>query len=116
MFTVQQLATVSFSSDAPFSRAHPMEWISAAVSRKIGRSGEVLQPEEKIPVDAALNMATRSSAVVSGMSNRKGCLYPGMDADILLLDANPFKVTLEELPTISPVLTLRRGVRTYSQM
>ena len=109
-------ATVSFSSDAPFSRAHPMEWISAAVSRKIGRSGEVLQPEEKIPVDAALNMATRSSAVVSGMSNRKGCLYPGMDADILLLDANPFKVTLEELPTISPVLTLRRGVRTYSQM
>ena len=93
-----------------------MEWISSAVSRKIGRSGEVLQPAEKIPVDAALNMATLSSAVVSGMSSRKGCLYPGMDADIILLDANPFKVNLEELPTISPVLTLRRGVKTYSQV
>ena len=108
--------TIGFSSDAPFSPADPMGWISAATGRKVSGTGEILESSERISVPSALNMATYSGAVVSGVADRKGHLRQGMDADIVLLDMNPLTTEVSELFKISPVLTLSQGSSLYSQM
>ena len=111
-----QGVVVGFSSDAPFSRSDPMGWIYAGTYREIPRTETILGNSERIPVDSALNMATYSSALVSGIADRKGYLRPGMDADIVLLDMNPLTAKGSELSKISPVLTLSQGSSLYSGM
>ena len=108
--------TIGFSSDAPFSQADPMEWISAATGRNVSDTGVILESSERLSVPSALNMATYSGAVVSGVADRKGHLRRGMDADIVLLDMNPLTTEISELFKISPVLTLSQGSSLYSQM
>ena len=108
--------TIGFSSDAPFSQADPMEWISAATGRNVSGTGVILESSERLSVPSALNMATYSGAVVSGVADRKGHLRQGMDADIVLLDMNPLTTEISELFKISPVLTLSQGSSLYSQM
>jgi len=93
-----------------------MGWIYAGTYREIPRTETILGNSERIPVDSALNMATYSSALVSGIADRKGYLSPGMDADIVLLDMNPLTAKGSELSKISPVLTLSQGSSLYSGM
>ena len=41
---------------------------------------------EKLPLEEAITIATCNPAKALGLEGKKGCLTPGADADILLLD------------------------------
>jgi beta-aspartyl-dipeptidase (metallo-type) len=41
---------------------------------------------EKLPLEEAIAIATSAPAKALGLEGKKGCLTPGADADILLLD------------------------------
>ena len=43
---------------------------------------------EQLPLEDAITIATKNPAKALGLEGKKGCLAPGADADILLLDEN----------------------------
>ncbi|HAI85419.1 MAG TPA: hypothetical protein DCL63_00330, partial [Firmicutes bacterium] len=45
-----------------------------------------------IPLHASIAMATSTPARIIGLADRKGRIQPGMDADVVLLDAETLEV------------------------
>ena len=80
--------------------------IYAAATRQT-RSGEACDPEEAIPVQAALEAYTINAARAGGLEC--GSLEPGKRADLIVLDRNPLEVSPEELPRLKVLKTLVAG-------
>lgn len=83
-------ALVAGSSDHPVTGFDPLDGVRAAVSRRNAR-GEVIEPEQRITLDEALALYTRSAAAVSGGRGRCGVLTPGARADLAVL-SGPLRV------------------------
>ncbi|MFR2966205.1 MAG: amidohydrolase family protein [Anaerovoracaceae bacterium] len=64
---------------------------------------------ERISLYEALEMFTVNAAKLGFMENRKGMLKPGMDADIVILETNPFEVPVPELCDIKVAETIAKG-------
>lgn len=78
--------TVAGSSDYPAAGLDPLDGIRAAVTRRTAR-GHVQEPEQRITLDEALALYTRTAAEVSGFADRCGTLTAGKRADLVVLDA-----------------------------
>ncbi len=76
---------VAGSSDYPVARFDPLEGIRSAVTRRTVR-GDVNEPDQRVTLDEALAMYTRTAAEVSGCLDRCGTLEVGKRADIVVLD------------------------------
>ena len=100
--------TVAGSSDAPVTPADPLSGISAAVTRR-DATGGVLNPEERIPVTAALGLSTAAAAYSAGEEHLKGSLVPGQFADMVLLESDPRTVSPEAIREIKVRLTIIDG-------
>lgn len=77
---------VAGSSDYPAASPDPLDGIRAAVRRRTAR-GHVHEPEQRIGLDEALAMYTRTAAEVCGCADRCGSLTAGKRADLVVLDA-----------------------------
>ena len=64
---------------------------------------------ERISLYEALEMFTVNAAKLGFMENRKGMLKQGMDADIVILETNPFEVPVPELCDIKVAETIAKG-------
>ena len=64
-------------------------WI--AVNR-LGQSGKVLGPEERVTAEQALRMVTIDAAYVLEMDDRIGSIEPGKHADFTVLESDPLEV------------------------
>ncbi len=78
-------------SDTPIGEPRPLEWVWIAVNR-LGLSGEVLAPSERVTVDDALKMITVNAAFALGMDDKIGSIEPGKFADFVILDQDPYEV------------------------
>ncbi|WP_394850431.1 amidohydrolase [Pendulispora brunnea] len=76
---------VAGSSDYPVASFDPLDGIRSAVHRRTLR-GHVNEPEQRIALDEALTMYTRTSAEACGALDRCGTLEAGKRADIVVLD------------------------------
>lgn len=76
---------VAGSSDHPVARFAPLDGIRAAVHRRTAR-GDVLDPEQRLSLDEALTLHTRTAAAAAGELEERGTLTPGKRADLVLLD------------------------------
>jgi len=103
---------VAFGSDAPVIDANPWPAIYSAVTRRTS-NGTFLPPNgfrgQTITVAEALRMYTSSGANSEGSGQRKGTIQPGMLADMVLLDTDPFSAEPEQLKEIRAVLTVVGG-------
>lgn len=89
---------LAFGSDAPVAPLDP--WL--AVEAAVRRSGDQRAPwhaEQKLAISEALLASTR------GVKS----LVVGAEADIVLLDRNPFEAAETELRRVRPVLTMVGG-------
>jgi predicted amidohydrolase YtcJ len=86
---------VAGSSDYPAAGLDPLDGIRAAVTRRTAR-GHVREPEQRIGLEEAVTMYTRSAAEVSGCADRCGTLAAGKGADLVVLDG-----PLAEGPTLA---------------
>lgn len=77
-------ALVAGSSDHPVTGFDPLDGLRAAVSRRNAR-GVVTEADERVSLDEALALYTRSAAVASGCADRCGTLAPGLRADLVVL-------------------------------
>ncbi len=86
--------SVAFSSDRPFAPGAPLDGIRAAF-RLAGPSGRRLHDDPGPSVPDALRAWTSSAAWAARDEAHTGRLEPGMAADIVVLSADPTRVSPE---------------------
>jgi hypothetical protein len=105
-------ATLAFGSDAPVESPNPWLGIHAAVTRcrPDGNPGpEGWYPEQRLSVYEALCGFTQGPAYAAGMEKHQGRLAPGFDADLIVLNQDPFTCPPESLYLIQPQRTMVAG-------
>ncbi len=94
---------VAGSSDGPVSGIDPLDGIRGAVFRKTTR-GAILEEDQCIDLDRAVEMYTRGAAEVVGSAATRGSLEPGKRADLVVLDRPLDTSTLGEVRVQATVL------------
>ncbi len=115
--TLKQLgATVSNGSDCPVELPDVLAGIQCAVTRTdLKGSVPPYLPEQAFPLQEALDSFTRDAAYASFDEQRKGSIQPGMLADFVVLDQNPFLAEPSGLKNISVLQTFLAGKCVYQK-
>ncbi len=92
----------------------PMRVVWSAVTRQM-RDGRVLGPDERIDRWEALKAITINAAWQIFEEDEKGTIATGKLADLVILDANPLTVPVDDILTISAVETLKEGKQVYTK-
>ncbi len=99
---------VGGGSDSPVTPYQPLLGIWSSVTRATQLAG-VLGPEWAIPAHEALAWYTRGSAYLSFDESRRGSLEPGKLADLVILTADPLRVSPDEIKDIPVEETIVGG-------
>lgn len=88
---------LAFGSDAPVEDPNPFPALYAAVTRTRpdGIPVDGWQPEQRITMAEAIRAHTVGAAYAAGEENRKGILAPGMLADFIAVDTDPYRESPE---------------------
>jgi predicted amidohydrolase YtcJ len=110
-------ARPAFGSDWTVAPLDPLLGVYAAVTRRTldGENPTGWIPEQKITVEQALKAYTSDAARAGFSEDRVGTLRPGMLADIVVLDRNPFEVEPEHLKDLEIEMTIVGGVTVYER-
>jgi predicted amidohydrolase YtcJ len=106
-------ALVANGSDAPVEELDPLAGIAAGVLRTID-DRPAWRPEEALTLEQALHAQIVAPAWLSGDERRRGRLLPGLFADLVVLDRDPFTVEPEELRELQVVATMVGGRWTHN--
>lgn len=104
-------ALVVAGSDWPvIPSVNPWLGIETLVTRaKPGGSAEKLGQIEAITRSQALQAFTSNGAKLMGLGNIAGSLVPGMSADFIIVDRNPYTAPISTLHTMQVMLTFIGG-------
>lgn len=103
-------ARLAFGSDWPVAPQNPLLGLHAAINRRPWRPG---LPEQRQTLTDAIAGYTRDAAYAEFQEQHKGQIKAGMLADLVLLSADIFAITPEEIDQVQPVLTLCDGRIVY---
>lgn len=70
---------------------------------------------ERITLMECLEMNTSNAAKMGFLEERKGMIKEGLEADFIVLDANPFAAAVEELSDIKVEKSFRKGKLVFSR-
>ncbi|MBN9533278.1 MAG: amidohydrolase [Alphaproteobacteria bacterium] len=104
---------VSLHSDYGVTPLEPLRYVEDAVARIMADGGEVLNPDERIPVMAALRAVTIDAAWQCRMDDLTGSLEPGKYADLVLLEEDPTEVDPSAISHIPVSETWLAGAKRY---
>ena len=105
---------VSNGTDCPVEKPDPMRGLQCAVTRQpLDGSLPPYRPEEAMTVEEALQIYTAEGAHASFEEDFKGRIQPGMAADFVILDTNPFDVPVQEIHRIRTLQTFLGGQCVY---
>ena len=115
---VRHGARLVMGSDWPVSTPAPFEAIHTAVTRtsygEHGRGGtEAFLPEHAVDLTTALAAYTSGSAWVNGREAEVGTIAPGREADLVVLDRDPFAGPVTEIGAVQVVGTWVAGERVH---
>ena len=105
-------AILAFGSDAPVESPNPFWGLHAAVMRRRadGSPGpEGWYPEQRLSFENALKGFTVGAAYAAGLENCRGRLAPGFDADLIVLEKDPFNCPNDEIRNMKPDATMIAG-------
>jgi predicted amidohydrolase YtcJ len=111
----QRDLVVSLHSDSPVTPPSPLIFLQTAVTRRMRNSGEILGPDQCIPLDAALKTITLYPAYQLRMEDKVGSFEVGKLADMVLLDKNPRTVDPNALSHIAVLATFLEGKQVWSK-
>ncbi len=100
--------------DAPVALPDSMRVLSATVTRR-SRSGDILGPTHRVPVETALKAMTIWPAWQHFEEDSKGSLEVGKLADFVVLSADPTGVPGDKLADLHVVQTFKRGELIYQR-
>jgi predicted amidohydrolase YtcJ len=98
----------AMSSDTPVSNVNPFVNLHAALTRRT-LGGHVLGIGETLTLAEALSAYTENGAHACGVDDRSGTLTAGKQADIAVLDGDPFARSAEDLLATQADLTFLDG-------
>ena len=104
----------AMSSDTPVSHVNPFVNLQAALTRRT-LGGETLGAEETLTLAEALSTYTENGAHACGVDDRLGTLTPGRQADIAVLDGDPFTRSPDDLLATRADLTFLDGRPAYDR-
>ena len=104
----------SLHSDDPVTEMNPLRCMENAVVRNMWRSDELLSPEERVPVAAALRAMTIDAAWQCHSDHEVGSLEVGKFADFVVLDQDPLTVQPETLGSIAVLETWLGGEQVFN--
>ncbi len=112
-------AHVSFGSDWPVDPADRFDAIETAVTRERaqldpGALPGALGEAQRLRVGEALRAYTTGAAHQLRREGELGALLPGLLADFLVLDANPFAIAPSEISELRVLETWMDGQRVYA--
>lgn len=99
---------LSFHSDMPMAPAKPMQLVWAGVNR-LTYEGQVAGPQHKVPLEAALRAITIEAAYSIQQEKHIGSIEVGKDANLTVLNENPFEVEPAKLKDITVWGTMLEG-------
>lgn len=105
-----------FGSDAPVESPNPFWGIYAAISRRRhdgSPGGSGWYPEQRIELLEAFRAYTTGPAYAAYNSGNQGHLLTGADADLIVLEENPFEVEPVQIKDILPAGTMVAGEWKY---
>ena len=109
-------ATLSNGSDCPVELPDVLAGIQCAVTRTdLKGSVPAYVPAEAFTVQEALDSFTSGGAYASFEEQKKGQIRPGMAADFVVLEENPFLVNPSDICSISVRSTFLGGSCVYQQ-
>ncbi len=88
-------------SDSTVTPLEPLLGIHSVVNHS--------RSEERLSVAEAIDIFTRGGAYASFDEHRRGVLEPSFDADLVVVDQNPFDIDPEELYDLQVLMTITRG-------
>ena len=108
-------ATMAMGSDWPVSTPDPWQAIHVAVNRTYPAYPEAppLLPEQAISLQTALSSYTAGSAWLN-RNDDGGAVSVGKAADLVVLNADPFRLDPGELHTVGTDFTMVAGVPVYT--
>lgn len=98
--------------DAPVAFPDAIAVLDAIVNRR-SRSGDILGPDQRLPIDVALKSITLWAAWQHFEEDTKGSLEVGKLADFVILSANPMTVPPAQLRRIQVRETIKAGRTIY---
>lgn len=106
---------LAMGSDSPITVPDPFMAIYCAVTRQDfkGFPPGGWYPEERLSVEDSIRAYTQGSAYAAFMEDRLGRIKPGMLADLILVDKDPFGCPANELLDIQVLRTVVGGVTMY---
>ena len=106
---------VAFGSDWSVSTANPFPQIETAVTRvdTIDHDTEVLNPEQRITVQQAIEAFTINAAFVNKQDDTTGSIQKGKLADLIVLDKNIVEIDPKDISETRVLLTLFEGRPVY---
>jgi predicted amidohydrolase YtcJ len=99
-------------SDAPVEELDPLAGIVAGVLRTLDER-PAWRPEQAVTIEEALNATCVAPAWLEHAEHRRGTLRPGMLADLVILNRDPFTCPPDELPSLRVEATMVGGRWTY---
>lgn len=107
--------SVAGSSDCPIVPGNPIMGIHSAISRKTNTGQSILPDEGITPMDA-LGMYTKFAARATFEENIKGSITPGKVADLVVLNGDPTKISVDEIKDIEVEMTILNGEIVWNKM
>ncbi len=103
------------SSDAPTGSWSPWDGIGDAVGRA-SDGGPAIGAGEAVGVREAIHSYTVGGAIAMKQEDWRGTLMPGMAADLIVLDRDPFTADAASLKSTEVLLTMVRGAVVHDAM
>jgi predicted amidohydrolase YtcJ len=105
-------ARLANGSDAPVEELDPLRGIVAGVLRTLDER-PAWRPEQAVTVEQALRATCVEPAWLARDERRRGTLVPGMLADLVVLNRDPFACPPEELTELRVLATMVGGRFTH---
>jgi predicted amidohydrolase YtcJ len=90
----------SVHTDSPAGPIGPLRLVQTAVTRRCEIDGSVIGPDQAITLEQALMAVTINAARQIGMEDLIGTLETGKEADLTILESDPFKTDPEQITAI----------------
>lgn len=101
---------ISLHSDWNVTPLEPLRYVEDAVTRIMAESGDVLNGDERISVEAGLRAVTIDAAWQCRADDITGSIEPGKYADLVILEEDPTAIDPTRISGIAVSQTLLAGV------
>jgi predicted amidohydrolase YtcJ len=100
----------------PINNINPFVQIYFLVSGKLDSANILINTDERITVNEAVNTFTKWAAYSGFEENSKGVLKIGSQADFIVISDDVFKIDINKIPYINIISTIINGIVTYNSL